>query len=134
MENTAQYFAIYDNSVRAGDYEFQIFNAPSDAPCGALPCSIFTAAFTWYHIDLKEYIYASFGTGQHKVYGGSWTLNQWMNSVYRFVTQNVDGSIIALSNPPQMGWGVPPHSSTTGGSLISCDYDTGTFKDCVFRH
>jgi hypothetical protein len=133
MKNTAQYFAIYDNSVRAGDYEFQIFNAPSDAPCGTLPCSIFTAGFTWYYIDLKEYIYASFGTGQHKVYGGFWLLNQWMDSNYNFKYQTVDGSFIAISNPPQMGWDQPPRLSNTGGSLISCDYDTGTYVNCKYR-
>lgn len=128
--NTQMGFSIYENTNDPGIVEFQIFNGPNDMPCNPGECPQRTGYQTWYHIQLKEVIKATF-TG-HKVWGGEWSANQWMNSGYHFNYQTNAGFIRqGPGNPPQMGWNIasysyPPAPGNSGGVLASCDYDTGT--------
>lgn len=127
--NTHMGFSIYENSLDIGLIQFQIMNGPKDMPCSG-PCPERTGTQTWYHIQLKEVIKSTF-TG-HKVWGGEWTLNQWMDGNHVFHYQTGPGFIRqGPGNPPQMGWNIasyshPPAPGNSGGSLASCVYDTGT--------
>ena len=131
INNTVR-FSIYENSIDTSLIEFD--NGLGDLPCSAI-CPWHTGAQTWYHIQLVETLKATF-TG-HKVYGGDWIYNQWMDSNHNFHYQTNAGFMRqGPGNPPQMGWNVglytfPPAPGGQGGRMGSCDYDTG--QVCSFR-
>lgn len=130
-KNTPVSFLLYNSN---GDLEAQTKDGPSDMPCAGICSDANKGSKTWGSIILDEFIDSTF-TG-HRVYGGNWTNNQYLNTktppawVYQ---TNPGGVLNGPGNPPQMGWDycVPfngfqwcfaPSTNNPGGSLASCDY------------
>lgn len=129
--NTEQSFSIFDATNNTTDMDF---NNPdgSSMPCHGSCSAPQEGQHAWNHIFLFEGVDATF-SNTHKVYGGTWTNNQWLQNHTQWTYQNTTGNGINQGNPPQMGWDAgtcldytcnfPAGSSNNGGIMGSCVYD-----------
>lgn len=122
-------FQINYDSAFGGSTDFFIADATGASMCEHR-CTIEVNIFPLYYLTYAEEIQATW-TG-HKVWGSHWYSNQYINTADQHLYQGQPSACPGQNgcpsahNPPQMYWYTYPGSSTTGGNLYSCDYDTGT--------
>lgn len=78
-------------------------------------------------IKVEEYITKS--VSGHWVWGSWWSNFQYVDSGGTYHYQQRDFDVkhsMNLAQPPQMYWWSAPSGSNSGGSLVTCDYESGS--------
>jgi hypothetical protein len=120
--------AVEDISCNEGDGLADEMRVTLYTPTLTLPSSGGECVDTeagWFTRELFEEDIVDHVSG-HQVAGSSWVFSQWVdvNTNFQWQTRNTDNRV--AGNPPQMFWHSVPARGNNGGTLYSCDYDTGT--------
>lgn len=104
------------------DEYVQTYAGGNTFPCSS-GCDIGNTPPAWYYVQEIEHVQAD--VSGHMVWGSNWTANSYYHSDGTAHLQQTDGSLNPVNDPPQMFWHIKP-STTAGGNLYSCVYETGS--------